>query len=83
MLELENKVFENADLLIFPNKKQCIYSLGTNYDTLKDKTVVLPHSYDLSELNSIQIDFDDMSSNRKYTFYILDILILLEILFPL
>lgn len=68
MLELENKVFENADLLIFPNKKQCIYSLGTNYDTLKDKTVVLPHSYDLSELNSIQIDFDDMSSNRKYTF---------------
>ena len=42
--------------------------MGTNYDTLKNKAVVLPHSYDLSELNSIQIDFDNMSSNRKYTF---------------
>lgn len=67
MLELENKVFENADILIFPNKKQCMYSLGTNYNTLKDKAVVLPHSYDLSELNKIQIDFDK-KSHSQYVF---------------
>lgn len=66
MIKLEKQFFEKADLLIFPNLKQCIYSLDKDYNKYKEKSIILPHSFDT---DMIQKEKDIIKNkNGRYTF---------------
>lgn len=42
----ETRVDCAADLLLYPSEDQCRYSLGSKADGLRNKVLLLPHSYD-------------------------------------
>ena len=43
----ENEVFEKSDLIIFTNKYQERFQLGSGYEKWKEKSLVINHPYDL------------------------------------
>lgn len=49
-IHLDRSVQRRADLLIFPSEEQCRFTLDKRYDRLKEKALILPHTYDLSLL---------------------------------
>lgn len=69
MVELEKKVFERADLLIFPNIQQCIYSLDVDYERYKPKCLIIPHSYDNDMIENINTN-DKVEDDKFHFLYI-------------
>jgi hypothetical protein len=42
----ERKIIRDADLLIFPSMEQCRFTCAERYEKVKDRVLILPHSYD-------------------------------------
>lgn len=60
----EKSVFELSDFLIFPSENQAKYSLDKKYEQMKNKVIVIPHSY----MNNLYGLKKSTHKNEKFTF---------------